>query len=135
MEHRCVHCHFLAKKVEKQGIAVVEPVSRSERAKLLQNKCDLPGVEAFQCHMKVWDERFDMGIKNRAVNLLEKDRKGKCFFYQMRPNMSFETAQEQQKKNPNPPPEGFTLLGERAWLLWIVSAFILMAVTLYTIAE
>ncbi len=133
MQKKCINCHFLAKKVMKQGFAEIEPVTNADREKLLANHCELEGVESFHCYMKVWDERTDPGVrKHREENLLEKDRSDRCFHMVYKPNLSFETAQLMSKRKEEVSRiEPFALLGERAWLIWIISGLVLTAAIFY----
>ena len=77
MDHRCIHCHYLAKKMEQQGLSEAEVVTSTERKKMKIQSCQLDGVGSFHCYKKVWDERTDLGVKDRVYNLIEK---GKLYF-------------------------------------------------------
>ncbi len=134
MKHRCVRCHFLAKKALKKRAEDIDVVTRTDRKRMLQHECQLEDEVLFYCHKKVWDERIDLGMKDRAYNIIEKERQGQCFFYAYKPNMTFETAEYLQENTPQPPAEGPTLLGDRSWLIWIVSILV-MAVSIVYVLE
>ncbi|HBF09986.1 MAG TPA: hypothetical protein DHW71_08735 [Gammaproteobacteria bacterium] len=133
----CLSCHFLAKKIQKQGFSQVETVTRAERTALQKHDYQLKGslkdIESFHCFRKVWDERTEPGLSNnREFSLAEKDRDDQCFFFEYKPNLSFETAQQMRvRKKEVPRVEKFVLIGERAWLVWIISAAVLLASILY----
>jgi hypothetical protein len=133
MDHRCIHCHYLAKKFQQQGQTNIETVTRADRKKMMIQSCQLDAVDFFYCYKKVWDEGKDASIKDRVHNLLEKERRAQCFFYPYKPNMTFKVADHLQQNAPQPPAAGPSLLGDRGWLLWTVSAVVFAASVVYVL--
>jgi len=129
MDYHCIHCHFLATKVQNQVDAAnaQHSCTKSQRS-LLRQKKNL-NQHYIGCYHAIWQVEAPMD-DNDFHEVLEKDRQRQCFFYKHKPSLSLEQAKLAQQTNPMPPPGGYTLLGERPWFIYVVTIIALVVATL-----
>lgn len=99
MKHCCKNCHFLAKvHIWRDGSERRFCWSQEERSKFRPKHDELSA----ECAEGVWSTRIDPHLNQRLKEILQKDRKGECYFLEIQEGMSFPAASELQKlRNEN----------------------------------
>lgn len=99
----CVDCHFLQEEGQFGQVGGTKPPHffLRERDAIRDGVIDRAGTRRFSCWFGVWDERtnpYSVPSPFRHHRLVEKDRKGFCFFWPCRPGMEFGAAERLQKR-------------------------------------
>lgn len=107
-EKACVNCHFFAKRVHPEAFEITTRTVNSEEReqirggtfKLLRKRqrtsLNHKIVRHLECYRGVWSEENQPLESNqeREKEYVERDRSGRCFFFNHRPGMELETAEE-----------------------------------------
>jgi len=124
MKYHCIDCHFLA---QSKPTGELVSVNRDQRRALKQapNSADA-GMCSSQlaCYHNIW-------MQASSAELMQVDRKGQCFFYWHKARVALATAAQRQKTAPDPPPEGYALIGERPWVIWLISIVALIVTLIW----
>jgi hypothetical protein len=97
----CVHCHFFVKEVRNlpTEAPIVLPVSDQERQ--LAKRGDFTWAKdhyALSCSFGVWDEGFYFNLSKKQEEIVEKNRKGFCFYWPFRHGMFIPAAKVLQER-------------------------------------
>ena len=112
-EPRCPDCHFLCTRAkdEQSNPFTLGPVSKETRDKLNKSKETARNWIIYHvgntppcCYKEVWSSPFSIQEEkfpeetDKILEELQADRKEKCFFFQYREKLSFEAAEELEKR-------------------------------------
>ena len=92
MRHCCRNCHFLAKDhIGPTGDVRTFSWDEEERT---NSSLGIKEDHRAKCYRGVWNTGIDPTLNSNLKEVLSENRKESCFFIEVHPGMSFESAYE-----------------------------------------
>lgn len=96
VKQACVDCHYFKKHNASNPNSIINHHQREAIRK--KDFSWLNDAFALCCHRGIWDEGIDPELVNKRNEIIDKERKDTCFFYEFTSGMTFQAAQDLQKK-------------------------------------
>jgi len=87
IKHCCRECHFLSRKDSLHGHTNAWTKEEREKGQIKHKE-----RFAVMCQQGIWDTGADPTLNSKLEEILNKNRKGECFFIEYTRGMLFDTA-------------------------------------------
>ncbi|MEW5871520.1 MAG: hypothetical protein AB1894_19760 [Chloroflexota bacterium] len=94
----CINCHFLSVTHQFQDSTASSSATGQQRKAIRQHDFSAMSFGSLGCHFSVWNESSNLDPDQRYENIVNRNRKDNCFFWEHKPEMLIPAAEELQRR-------------------------------------